>query len=131
MIAKQAGRLVDRALTLLAKCAPAAAPAIPVPRVPDAYPGFRGSLLRDRTAGAAAWQCAMVAAQFAEWHLQTLAEMEGRMRQRRALQRQREICRQAVWHCFDLNVAPRGLGGCDLPLLERAMVELETSGEQP
>lgn len=76
-------------------------------------------LFSERVPEAAARQLAVVLAWMTECELATLEHLEGIKRTpKHELERHREICRTAVFHCYDLGVNPRGLRGLKCQRLE-------------
>lgn len=92
--------------------------------------GEAEAIFQDRTPEAAARQCAMMFAQAAEWHLEILRATEGKPIPLYIKNPLREHVASLVYHCRDLKVAPRGLGGVHLPLLRYALETPGFYGEQ-
>lgn len=85
-------------------------------------------LFVDRTPEAAARQLAVVVATLAERHLEALSHLQSKKRASiAALERQRLICDEAVFHCQDLGVDPRGLSGRACPLLAGRIAHLRAN----
>lgn len=86
------------------------------------------SLFKDRTAQAAAWQCAMMFAQATEW-LITVREDGWKHLPLYLKNPLGEQVRTLVYHARDLNVQPKGLGGAELPRLAYALATPGFYGE--
>ena len=83
-------------------------------------------MFKERAPEAAAWQLGVVLAWLTECQLATLEDLEGRKSTSKTeIARQRDICRQAVFHCADLAVPPKGLLGRDCGRLAEAMLALQ------
>ena len=82
---------------------------------------MKESIFEERTPEAAARQMAVVLAWLTECELATLERMKELKTSKYALKRQEDICDQAVAHCVDLKVEPRGLRGRSCPRLQKLM----------
>jgi hypothetical protein len=82
-------------------------------------------LFKKRTEAEAALELACITAWLTECQLSTLVRME-RLKKvpKYDLHRQRQIANDAVLHCFDMGVQPKGLRGMACPLLAERLIEL-------
>lgn len=87
--------------------------------------GEAEELFRDRGPEAAARQLAVVLAWLTECELATLERLKLRKSTSKAeLARHESIVKDAVFHCRDLRVTPRGLAGRPCTRLAEAMKEV-------
>lgn len=86
-------------------------------------------LFARRTPEAAARQLAVSLAWLTECQLATLESLELRKSTSKSeLARQRSICEDAVRHCYELSVEPRGMRGTGCPRLKKRLDALAASG---
>lgn len=70
------------------------------------------ALFKNRVPDAAARQLAVVLAETAERNLSILEAIEDKKSSPKyVIQMQKDLCDMLVYHCWDLNVTPKGLSG--------------------
>jgi len=88
-------------------------------------------LFQSRTPEAAARQLAMVLAWLTECELATLEGISTRKSTpKHELARHEAICRDAIRHCAELNVAPKGFGMQTLPRLKKELAKRRAKGAE-